>query len=137
MTAHARKMKRILAVQQQLHQIEQWRLTDLHSSLEQLAADQKDLIGALNKDDALQGLFIDSMARRLQSLADAASKTAQETEVQSVRLLEQAGRLICAERTAAAADLAVLRANERKDLLATIERLTDRAPQASRKIVER
>jgi uncharacterized protein YqcC (DUF446 family) len=137
MTAHARKMHRILAVQQQLHQIEHWRLTDLHSRSEQLAADQKDLIAALNKDDALQGLFIVGMARRLQSLADAASKTAEETEVQSIRLLEQAGRLICAERTAAAADLAARRTNERKDLLETIERLADRAPQASRKIVGR
>jgi len=128
MAAHARKMHRILAVQQQLHQIEQWRLASLHSRLDQLAADQEHLIAALNEDDALQGLFIDGMARRLQSLSEAASKTAEETQAQSVRLLEQAGRLICAERTAAAADLAARRADERKDLLETIERLADRGP---------
>jgi hypothetical protein len=137
MTARARKMQRILAVQQQLHKIAQWRLTDLHTRLEQLTADQRDLIAALNEDEALQGLFIDGMARRLQSLADAASKTAEETQVQSVRLLEQAGRLACAERTAAAADLAALRADERKGLLETIERLADSGSQASRKIVAR
>jgi hypothetical protein len=137
MSAHARKMHRILAVQQQLHRIAQWRLTDLHGRLEQLAADEKELIAALNEDDALQGLFIDGMARRLQSLSEAASRTAEETEAQSVRLLEQAGRLICAERTAAAADRATRRANERSDLLETIDRLADRGPQASRKIAGR
>jgi hypothetical protein len=134
MVAHARKMHRILAVQQQLHRIEQWRLAALHMRLDELAADQEHLIAALNEDDALQGLFIDGMARRLQSLSEESSKTAQETQSQSVRLLEQAGRLICAERTAVAADLAGRRGNERKELLETIERLADQGPQASRKI---
>jgi hypothetical protein len=137
MAARAQKMHRILAVQQQLHRIEQWRLAALHNRFDELAVDQERLIAALNEDDALQGLFIDGTARRLKSLSEAASKTAEETEAQSVRLLEQAGRLICAERTAAAADLATRRANERKELQETIDRLADRGPQASRKIVER
>jgi hypothetical protein len=131
---HARKVHRILAVQQQLHRIEQWRLADLRARLEQLAADQRDLIGALNEDDALQGLFIDSMARRLQSLSEEASNTGQQQEIQAARLLDQAGRLICAERLAETADLQELRAEEKKGLSEAIERLSDPGAQASRKI---
>jgi hypothetical protein len=131
---HARKVHRILAVQQQLHCIEQWRLADLRARLEQLAADQRDLIGALNEDDALQGLFIDSMARRLQSLSEEASNTGQQQEIQAARLLDQAGRLICAERLAETADLQELRAEEKKGLSEAIERLSDPGAQASRKI---
>jgi uncharacterized coiled-coil protein SlyX len=137
MSAHARKVHRILAVQQQLHRIEQWRLADLRGRLEQLAAAQEDLIAALNEDDALQGLFIDSMARRLQSLSEEASTTGKEKDAQSARLLDQAGRLVCAERLVEAADVTELRSNEKKDLFETIERLTGAGAQASRKIVER
>jgi CRP-like cAMP-binding protein len=135
MSAHTRKVHRMLAVQQQLHRIEEWRLAELRARLDELAADQKELIAALNEDDALQGLFIDSMARRLQSLSEAASATGKDTQLQAVRLLEQAGRLICAERLAKAADLQELRSNEKSDLAEAIERLGD--AQASRKIVGR
>ena len=134
MSLEARKIYRILAVQEQMHRIEEWKLADLRMRLEQLAADQKDLIGALNENDALQGLFIDSMARRLQALSEEASKTGQEAEVQAERLLDQAGRLICAERQADAADQNELRTGEKKDLAEAIERLGDPAAQASRKI---
>lgn len=134
MGAQASKIHRILAVQEQMHRIEEWKLADLRVRLEQLATDQKDLIGALNEDNALQGLFIDSMARRLQALSEEASKTGEQTDVQAARLLEQAGRLICAERLAGAADLKELRDGEKKDLAEAIERLFGPAAQASGKI---
>jgi hypothetical protein len=134
MPARAHKVHRILSVQQQLHRIEQYRLAELRSRLEQLDADQQALIAALNEDDALQGLFIDGTARRLKSVSEVASRTAEETEAQAIRLLEQSGRLACAERLAEAADLDALRAGERKALTEAIERLADPAAQASRKI---
>ena len=123
MAAEFRKVHRILALQQQLHRIEQWRLADLQIREEELAAEQTDLIAALNEDNALQGLFIDSMARRLQSLSDEEAKTGQAKEVQAVHLLDQASRLVCAERLAEAADLEEMRSNEKKELAEAIERL--------------
>jgi hypothetical protein len=134
MTARARKANRILGVQRQLQRIEEYRLAELRGRLEQLDTDQRELIAALNEDDALQGLFIDGTARRLKSLSEAASKTAEETEAQAARLLEQSGRLVCAERLAEAADRDALRAGERRALTEAIERLADPDPQASRKI---
>jgi len=132
MSEHKRKVYRMLAVQQQLHRIEEWRLAELRARLEELTSDQKALIAALNEDDALQGLFIDSMARRLRSLFEAASATSKDTQLQAVKLLEQASRLICAERLARSADLQDQRASEKRDLAEAIERLGD--AQASRKI---
>src|SRR5439155_15252185 len=137
MSAQARKIHRILAVQQQLYRIEEWKLADLQRALEQLAASERGVIGALNEDDALQGLFIDAMARRLRSLAEEASRVGQEKDAQAARLLEHAARKICAERLAEAVDRQVVRATDKKLLLDTIERFTGAATQASRKIAER
>jgi hypothetical protein len=136
MSAQARKIHRILAVQQQLHRIEEWKLADLQRALEQLAASERGVIGALNEDDALQGLFIDAMARRLRSLAEEASRVGQQRDAQVARLLEHAARKICAERLAEAVDRHVVRATDKKELLDTIERFTGSATQASRKIAE-
>jgi hypothetical protein len=136
MSAQARKIHRILAVQQQLYRIEEWKLADLQRALERLAASERGVIGALNEDDALQGLFIDAMARRLRSLAEEASRVGQEKEAQAARLLEHAARKICAERLAEAVDRQVVRATDKKLLLDTIERFTGAATQASRKIAE-
>jgi uncharacterized coiled-coil protein SlyX len=137
MASDPRKARRILALQQQLHQVEQWRLADLKVREGELATAQADLIAALNDDHALQGIFIDSMARRLKALAEEATKTQKAKDLQSVQLLNQGARLICAERLAEAAGLAELRLNEKKDLAETIDRLPDAGSQASRKIVER
>ena len=136
MSAQARKIHRILDVQQQLYRIEEWKLADLERTLERLAASERGVIGALNEDDALQGLFIDAMARRLRSLAEEASRVGQEKEAQAARLLEHAARKICAERLAEAVDRQVVRATDKKLLLDTIERFTGAATQASRKIAE-
>jgi hypothetical protein len=91
MSAQARKVHRILAVQQQLYRIEEWKLADLERTLERLEVSQREVIGALNEDDALQGLFLDAMARRLRSLGEEASRVGQQRE-QSARLLEHGAR---------------------------------------------
>ena len=136
MSAQARKIHRILAVQQQLYRIEEWKLADLERTLERLETSQQDVIRALNEDDALQGLFIDAMARRLRSLGEEASRVGQDRDAQSARLLEHGARKICAERLVEAVDREVVRATDKKQLLDTIERFVGPAAQASRKIAE-
>jgi hypothetical protein len=136
MSAQARKIHRILAVQQQLYRIEEWKLADLERTLERLEVSQREVIGALNEDDALQGLFIDAMARRLRSLGEEASRVGQERDEQSARLLEHGARKVCAERLAEAADRQAAQATDKMQLLDVIERFVGPAAQASRKIVE-
>jgi hypothetical protein len=129
----------MLALQQQLHRIEEWKLAELRESLAGLEASQRDLVGALNEDDALQGLFIDALARRLRSLAEEAARVNREAEAQAARLTEHAARKLCAERLVATVDRQTERAIANKELLDIIERLSRPAAgaQASRKIAER
>ena len=134
MRERAHKVHRMLAVQRQLHRIEEWKLADLERALERLEASQRELIGALNEDDALQGLFIDAMARRLRSLSEEASRVGQERQAQSARMLEHAARKVCAERLAEAVDLELARATDKKELLDIVERSVGPVAQASRKI---
>ncbi len=136
MTADARKVHRILALQQQLHRIEEWKLMELRRRLEELEASRRDLIRALNEDDALQGLFIDALARRLRSLSEEASRVGQEQDAQMARLIEHTARKLCAERLAEAVDRHVARAGDKRQLVDVIERVTGLAAQASRKIAE-
>ncbi|HEY5829295.1 MAG: hypothetical protein ACAH24_09575 [Hyphomicrobiaceae bacterium] len=128
------KIHRILDVQQQLHRIEEWRLADLDRTLLALAASEQELIRALNEDDALQGLFIDAMARRLASIAEQAARVGEEKTAQEQRLLEHAARKLCAERLAQAVDREVAQAADKRTLLDAIERFIAPAAQASRKI---
>ena len=128
------KIHRILDVQQQLHRIEEWRLADLDRTLLALAASEQELIRALNEDDALQGLFIDAMARRLASIAEQTARVGEEKTAQEQRLLEHAARKLCAERLAQAVDREVAQAADKRTLLDAIERFIAPAAQASRKI---
>jgi hypothetical protein len=134
MPSEARKAHRILAVQRQLHRIEEWKLANLERTLEGLAASEQDLIRALNEDDALQGLFIDATAGRLRTLAEEAARVRDEKTAQSARLIEHAARKACAERLVEAVDREAVRAANKKQLMDAIDRLP--AAQASRKIVE-
>jgi hypothetical protein len=134
MSAQARKIHRMLAVQQQLYRIEEWKLADLERTLEGLEISQREVIGALNEDDALQGLFLDAMARRLRSLGEEASRVGQQRDEQSARLLEHGARKVCAERLAETLDRELARAGDKTQLLDVIERFVGPAAQASRKI---
>jgi hypothetical protein len=134
MSAQARKLHRMLAVQQQLYRIEEWKLADLERTLERLEVSQREVIGALNEDDALQGLFLDAMARRLRSLGEEASRVGQQRDEQSARLLEHGARKVCAERLAETLDRQLARAGDKTQLLDVIERVVGPAAQASRKI---
>jgi len=67
--ASERKIRRILHLQRQLHRLSQWRLSELQGQEAAIQDKQRDLIGALNGDGRLQGLFVAAMAKRLTSLA--------------------------------------------------------------------
>jgi uncharacterized coiled-coil protein SlyX len=126
MDDRARKSRRILAAQQQLHRIEQWRMAQLQGRLAELEAAQLELIGALNDTNALHGLFIDTMARRLGSLAEEADRVAREKDAQSIELAEHAVRVRLADRLAQTIALEGAREEERKQLLDIVEQFINR-----------
>ncbi len=116
----------MLAAQQQLHRIEQWKMADLQRRLGDLEVSQLELISALNDTNALHGLFIDTMARRLSSLAEEAERVAREKNAQSLKLTDHAARVRIAERLAEAIALDVQREDERKELLDIVEQVLNR-----------
>lgn len=131
------RARRLLALQQQLHRIERWRLLDLEHKSAELDRERRELIAALNQDDALQGLFLDATARRLLSLAQQADEIAREEAAQQARVAEQAVLVACSERLAETEEETARHASERKALEDVIERAVGAATQASRKIAER
>jgi len=120
-----KKIQRVVAVQQRLHQLAELRLAALKREGAEIQLGQEDLVGALNKDDAFHGLFVDAMARRLRVLAREAERVARAREAQHERVLHEAMRLKRTERMAEIVDRAH-KAGERRrgfqDLLESIVR---------------
>jgi hypothetical protein len=93
-----RKIQRILQVQRQLHEAAEWKLADLSRLGLEIEAAKISLIEALNEDDALQGLFIDTMARRLTRLTGEADEVSAAKTAQATQVLAAARRVKTTER---------------------------------------
>jgi hypothetical protein len=98
MNRRLRKIERLLALQEQLHRLAEWKLAALDRKQAELASDQASLIGALNRDDPLHGVFIEAMARRLNALAREADRVNRARAAASRRLAEEGLTLKRAER---------------------------------------
>ncbi len=127
MSARAEKASRILSVQRQLQRIETWKLAELQNRMAELEATQAELIRALNDDEALHGLFIDTMASRLRLLSEESARVAVERDVQSRRTAEQSGQAKLAERLSASIKLQEARADAQQELMDTIEHFLRRS----------
>ena len=127
MDARVKKARRILAVREQMHRAEEWKLAQLQQRLKQLEAQQREMIGALNQDNALHGLFIDTMAKYLQVLTEQAGGVMRQIEAQLPRTVAEAARLKGAERLLRNVAEQVQRIDDRKELLDIVERYLDRA----------
>lgn len=131
MDHRAKKARRLLNVLEQLHEIEEQKKLQLQRRAEELDRSQKELIGALNSDDALHGLFMDTTARFLKSLALEAQRVSEAQELQAERLRVQATKMKTAERLADNLELMVERRGAEKELQDVIERYTGRRRVAS------
>ena len=128
MQERAKRLQRIVAVQQQMQRIEEWKLAELQRRLAALDASQRDLIEALNEDSVLHGLFVETTARHLNALAKESGRVDGEKAAQVPKLAEQTTRLRLAERLSATADLDAQRAMDRAMLLELIEAILKRGP---------
>jgi hypothetical protein len=126
MRKKAEKAERILAAEEQLHRIEQWKMSDLERRLADLEAMQVELISALNDTNALHGLFIDTTARRLSSIAEEAERVGREKAVQALKLKEHATRVKVCERLALERAQDFEREKEGKELLDVVEQFVGR-----------
>lgn len=98
MEKRAKRARRLLDVLNQLHKIEEQKKQELQRRYDALQRTQHEVIHALNTDDALHGLFVDTTARFLRSLALEAERVSEAEEAQSKRLFDQAVKVKSAER---------------------------------------
>jgi hypothetical protein len=126
MEKRLKRARRLLEVLSQLHEIEEHRKLVLQRRFDELERSQRDIIDALNRDDALNGMFIDTSARFLKSLAQEARRVADAKELQTQRVLQQATKMKTAERLTNALDERVARAGKERELYDIIERYSGR-----------
>jgi hypothetical protein len=126
MEKRAEKAHRLLSVLHQLQQIEERKKHALQRRYDELQRSQLEVIHALNRDDALHGLFVDNTARFLKNLAQEAQQVAEARDRQSKKILDRASKVKTAERLKDALDTAVARRSGEKELQDTIERYTGR-----------
>lgn len=122
MKSRVKKAERIVDVQRQIHRAETWRLENLKHTIADLEVAEAEVIAALNSDDALHGLFIDSRARRLRFLNEERSRAIAELERQTAVVLEQSTKLKGAERLLEDLAEEAARAAEQAELQEVIER---------------
>jgi hypothetical protein len=131
MDRRLRKIERVLAVQQQLHRLAEWRMAGLDRERRELAESEAQLVAALNHDEQLQGVFVDAMARRLAAIARDAERVNRAREVQGRRLREEGMKLKMVERMNDRVRRQYREAFARRgfsDLLETLARLDDARP---------
>jgi hypothetical protein len=120
-TSRAQRAGRLVDVLKQLHRIEEYRKIELEHRLNELEDSTREVIHALNTDDALHGLFVDTTARYLRSLARDAQKVARAHEAQSQKLLENATKVKQAERLKETLEQDKRRAENEMQLMEIIE----------------
>ena len=98
MDRRLKKMARIIAVQERLHQLAELKVAALDREKTELESGEESLIQALNHDDGLQGLFIEAMARRLAVLARDRERVGRALETETGRMFAEALRLKQMER---------------------------------------
>jgi hypothetical protein len=93
-----KKLARLIDLQEKMHRLAEWRLAAIDRKQDELAENRARLFETLNAGEPLHGLFIESMARRLNEIAREADRLNREREEQHQRLLEEGLRLKRYER---------------------------------------
>ncbi|CAN5346605.1 hypothetical protein BH10PSE9_BH10PSE9_07730 [soil metagenome] len=98
MEQRVKKLERMLALQEKVHRLQEWRLQELDHRQAENAESRARLFDTLNRDHPLHSLFVDAMARRLNVLARENDRLSAAREQQSRRLLDEGLRMKRIER---------------------------------------
>ncbi|MBZ6079335.1 hypothetical protein [Microvirga puerhi] len=126
MQKRLQKTKRLLKLQQKLHEIEKWKLAGLQQRIIEVQDAQATLITTLNDDDALHGLFVEARAKRLQSLSVEEVRIKQAQEQQSKVALDKAMKVKRTERLVDRLNVEHRRHDEKKDYLSLLDVLASK-----------
>jgi hypothetical protein len=126
-----KKVKRILQVQKQMHQIAEWKLAKLQQRGVEIDEAQVDVIRSLNDKSSFHGLFVDSMARKLNRLSKESDELAREQQEQAERVLAEARRAMTTERFSRKLDREQKRAAEKLRFRTILEAFIGRGGASS------
>jgi hypothetical protein len=104
----------------------EWRLARLRREEHALVEEQSSVIAALNADQPLHGLFVDTMARHLRVISEKLETVRKSLAVRSAELEKETIQLKQAERLLEDADRVHSRATEQKELSEIIESALNR-----------
>jgi hypothetical protein len=127
MDKRLRKTRRLLKVQEQLHQIAEWKLATLQRQGAELQSTQETLIATLNDDEALHGLFVEARSRRLQALAVEEGRVNAAQEEQKKAALDRAMQVKRTERMVDSLAVEHRRMTEKKDYLLLLDSLATKS----------
>jgi hypothetical protein len=115
------KLIRIVEVKEHQRRSAEWRLGRLRQQEAVVLEDQRTLVAALNEDQPLHGLFVETMARRLGALSQRLDTLRQAQARQAAELETQTGQLRHAERMLGDVSRRQARADEWKELSEVID----------------
>lgn len=126
MERRLQKTRRLLKLQEQLHEIDKWKLVELQQKAAGLQKEQSALIMTLNDDETLHGLFVEARAKRLQALAAEEVQVKQAQEQQAKVALDGAMKVKRTERVVGRLTVEYRRHVEKKDYLSLLDVLASK-----------
>ena len=91
-------LARIVEVKEHQRRAAEWRLARLRKEELNVLEDQRSVIAALNADQPLHGLFVETMARHLRAASEKLDVVRKSIELRAAELETQTGQLKQAER---------------------------------------
>jgi hypothetical protein len=130
MKARDRKIKRIVAVQEQLHRMAEWQLLESQAKERELQDRQLRLLETFNGEGKLSELVAEATSRNLRRASVEHGVLTKTMERQAAAALDEARKLKHALKMADAAAGRTLRAQERRVLEDVVERMAARSAGA-------
>jgi hypothetical protein len=120
------RAQRLFQVLTKLHYIEEQKKIALQRRFDELERSQEEVIKALNTDDALHGLFVDTTAKLLRNMAQEAHRVGEARDLQTRKLLDRATKMKTVERLKENLEISTRRIRQEHELREIIERYVGR-----------
>lgn len=127
MKQRLKKIDRIIKVQKHLHKNAELQLAHLQRQESELRATQHELIQTMSETDALHGLFVDVMAKRLKALALEETQVQAAIVTQKTITIEKALQVKRTEKVHGRMKDDVRRDQEKKDLVSVLEAMIQKS----------
>lgn len=124
MQQRLKKVDRLIKVQQHIHRSAELQLAALRRKEGELKVAQEDLLQTMGDTDALHGLFVDVIARRLKALSLEEARTQADIIAQKAVTTEKALRVKRSEKLHLRLRAEERHMQEKEDLAAILEAMT-------------